>query len=185
MEHPRGIPPAKREKLRSILAVTPQEDMWRPGTIAFMLCCCWEAVVSRDMTFVANASGRPLRVFYSPDRLTLDEIEIVFGTRASGSKSKGPGFSVSAETKLVMQRNTLARHICIPANDYGEILDGCAIFVTVFVEDSPNCYECLNIAHNFYIPSDRSFIITTNLNLKFQRYAANIWVDEDGYNHRR
>ncbi|KAJ8278231.1 hypothetical protein GJAV_G00085360 [Gymnothorax javanicus] len=140
--------------------------------------------MSRNMTFVANASGRPLRVYYSSDRLTLEEIEIVFGTRASGSKSEGLGLSVSMEAKMAMKRDTRIRYIRIPVNDYSKILEENPIFVTVFVEDKPNSDECLNIAENFHIPSDRSFIVTANHNLRFQKYGANIWVDEDGHNHK-
>uniref|UniRef100_A0A0E9Q965 Uncharacterized protein n=1 Tax=Anguilla anguilla TaxID=7936 RepID=A0A0E9Q965_ANGAN len=39
------------------------------------------------------------------------------------------------------------------------------------------------ISQNFFIPSNRSFIVTANHNIKFQKYGANIWEDEQGHNH--
>ncbi|KAG5849824.1 hypothetical protein ANANG_G00075800 [Anguilla anguilla] len=130
------------------------------------------------MTYVANASGGPLRVFYSTDRMTLEEIEIVYGISAGGSL-----FSVSTETRMRMKRDTRIRYIRIPTWDFGKILGEGNIYVTVCVEYCSNCGDYGMISENFFIPSDRSFIVARNHNIKFQKYAANIWEDEGGYNH--
>ncbi|KAJ8371838.1 hypothetical protein AAFF_G00299330 [Aldrovandia affinis] len=125
-----------------------------------------------NVTHVANASGKPIRVFYSPDSLTLEEIEVKFGTKAS------------AEAKMSMKRDSRIRYIRIPANDFGKIVGEGAIYVTVFVENgADDDDDCLNISQNFHIPYNRSFIVTANHNIKFQKYGANIWVDEQGNRH--
>ncbi|XP_064194124.1 uncharacterized protein LOC135256346 [Anguilla rostrata] len=143
-----------------------------------------EAAMGNVMTHVANASGGPLRVYYSTDKMTLEEIEVVYGTKAGGSKSEGLSFSASTETKMQLKRDTRIRYIRIPTWDFGKILSEGNIYVTVFVENrSYDDDDCGMISENFFIPSDRSFIVTANHNIKFQKYGASLWEDEGGYSH--
>ncbi|KAJ8377033.1 hypothetical protein SKAU_G00076130 [Synaphobranchus kaupii] len=138
--------------------------------------------MGNNMTHVANASGRPLRVYYSTDRLTLQEIEIVYGTTAEGSKT-GASFSISQETKMKMIRDTRIRFIHVPINDFVKIDNEGNIYVTVFVENSGD--NCKMISENFHISNDRSFIVTANHTIKFQKYGESLWLDEYGINHRK
>ncbi|KAG5849787.1 hypothetical protein ANANG_G00075420, partial [Anguilla anguilla] len=173
---PPAIKPATASGFRSVSV----------SLVVLKLCPHLEAVMGQVMTHVANASGGPLRVYYSTDKMTLEEIEVVYGTKAGGSKSEGLSFSVSAETRMRMKRDTRIRYIRIPTWDFGKILSEGNIYVTVFVENrSYDDDDCGMISENFFIPSDRSFIVAANHNIKFQKYAASIWEDEQGYNHRK
>ncbi|KAJ8279967.1 hypothetical protein COCON_G00070330 [Conger conger] len=81
--------------------------------------------MSRDITYVANASGRPLHVYYSSDLLTLEDIELTTqskgGIKAGISKLEA-GLSSSKEMKLAMKRDSRIRYVRIPTDDFGEIL---------------------------------------------------------------
>uniref|UniRef100_A0A0E9T7D3 Uncharacterized protein n=1 Tax=Anguilla anguilla TaxID=7936 RepID=A0A0E9T7D3_ANGAN len=68
-----------------------------------------------------------------------------------------------------MKRNTRIRYIRIPTRDFGKILGEGNIYVTVFVENrSYDDDDCKMISQNFFIPSNKSFIVTANHNIKFQ-----------------
>ncbi|KAJ8377024.1 hypothetical protein SKAU_G00076040 [Synaphobranchus kaupii] len=136
------------------------------------------------MTHVANGSGRPLRVYYSTDRLNLEEIEIVYKTTAGHSKSI-VSLSMSEEVKMKMKRDTRIRYIHVPINDFVKILNEGNIYVTVFLENSVDSDDCMMISQNFHIPDNRSFIVTANRTIKFQKYGANIWMDEQGNMHKK
>ncbi|KAG9332002.1 hypothetical protein JZ751_016278, partial [Albula glossodonta] len=83
--------------------------------------------VARSNTYVANATSNPLRIYYSTERMLLEEI----------------------------------------------VLKSCT-----------SCDDCeKQISENFYIPGDRSFIVTANHSIRFQKYGASIWEDEDGIRH--
>ncbi|KAJ8279973.1 hypothetical protein COCON_G00070390 [Conger conger] len=92
---------------------------------------------------------------------------------------------VSVGTKTVMKRDKCVRYLRIPPDKHAQILAEGAIYVTVYVEQKGSSDERLNISQNFYIPSDRSFIVTADHNIMLQLYGANIWVDEGGNDHRK
>ncbi|KAJ8377025.1 hypothetical protein SKAU_G00076050 [Synaphobranchus kaupii] len=140
--------------------------------------------MGNSMTHVANASGRPLRVYYSTERLTLQEIEIVYGTTAGCSKLE-VSLSMSEEVKIKMKCDTRIRYIHVPINDFVKILNEGNIYVTVFLENSVDSDDCTMISHNFYIPINRSFIVTANHTIKFQKYGESLWLDEHGNKHKK
>ncbi|KAG7488332.1 hypothetical protein MATL_G00032700 [Megalops atlanticus] len=140
--------------------------------------------VSRSNTHVANASGVPIRVYYSVDRMRLEEVVQEVQVGGSVSSSGEASGSVSSGVKLVFKPDSRIRYLRIPVADFGKISGEGAIYVSVFVESCSCSDHCLKtISENFHIPSDRSFIVTENHNIRFQKYGASIWVDEQGIRH--
>lgn len=140
--------------------------------------------VANSNSHIANATGMPLRVYYSVDRMRLEEMVVEVALGVEGSPSGEVTGSANVGTQLVFRRDSRIRYIRIPSGEYTKIAGEGAIYVSVFVENcncSDHCEK--NISLNFHIPSDRSFIVTRNHQLKFQRYGESIWLDEDGIRH--
>ncbi|KAI1888791.1 hypothetical protein AGOR_G00172370 [Albula goreensis] len=122
-----------------------------------------------NVTHVANASGSPIRVFYSPNQMSLEGLQLSLSTNSAGAS-------------VDFKRDPRVRSLRIPRNNFGKIIGEGAIYVSVFVENDDDG-DGLNISENFYIPHNRSFIVTADNCLKLQKYGANIWVDEQGKRH--
>lgn len=125
------------------------------------------------ITHVANASGTPIRVYYSMDEMPLKEL--VEEHRISVQ---------SSVTKLIFKADTCINYMRVPENDYGKLAEKGPIYVSVFLESGSCCDECSKtIVENECIPTDRSFIITKTHQFKWQKYGGDIWEDEDGIRH--
>ncbi|KAG7488331.1 hypothetical protein MATL_G00032690 [Megalops atlanticus] len=140
--------------------------------------------VSRSNTHVANATGKPIRVYYSVDKMRLEEIVQEIGAELGASSSKEVSGKISSSTKMVFKRDSLIRYIRIPVADFAKFAGEGTLYASVFVESS-TCSDDWEktICLNFHIPCDRSFIVTENHNIRFQKYGASIWEDEHGVRH--
>ena len=132
------------------------------------------------ITHVANASEMPIRVYYSTDKMRLEEL--VMEVKVSGDGSVTTGASQSM--KMIFKADTRARCILIPADEYGKILEAGPLYVSVFwVCSHCNREFVKSISENFCIPTNRSFIVTKKGHIKWQGLGENIWLDEDGIKH--
>lgn len=140
--------------------------------------------IANSNTHIANATGKPLRVYYSVDRLRLEEMVVEVSVGGEGSPSGEVTGSASVGTQLVFKLDTRIRYIRIPPGGFTKIAGEGAIYVSVFVEKcdcSDHCEKTISL--NFHIPRDRSFIVTKRHELKFQKYGESIWIDEQGTRH--
>lgn len=142
---------------------------------------------SRSNTHVANATGKNLRIFYEVDKMRLEELVINVVTEIGGTASKteqsGSG-KISTDTKMVFKPDSRIRYLRLPKHDSCNFAGEGTLYASVLVEDECNHKNCLEvICLNYHIPSDRSFIVTANHNIKLQKYGASIWVDESGNRH--
>ncbi|KAL4597561.1 complement C3-like, partial [Arapaima gigas] len=136
--------------------------------------------VANSNTHVANASGRPARIYYSVDKMRLEEMVIQEGSEI-GISTDRISAALSSGLKLIFKRDSRIRFVRIPVSDFIKISGEGNLYVSVFVESDSNPEKCLDaISINFYIPSDRSFIVTPNHGIRFQKYGASIWEDEYG-----
>ncbi|MGH0186354.1 UNVERIFIED_CONTAM: hypothetical protein FKN15_021153 [Acipenser sinensis] len=139
-------------------------------------------------THVANATGKPLRIYYHVEKMRLNELVVEGGAEIGGSVSNSGASldgKVSSKVKSVFKPDSRVRYIRLPANDYCKFSGEGELFVCVFVEDNHNEKSCVDtISINFHVPSDRSFIVTANHNIKYQKYGAGLWIDDLGYDHR-
>ena len=133
------------------------------------------------ITHVANASEMPIRVYYSTDKMRLEELVMEVNVRGEATGIR----EASQSTKMIFKADSRVRFILIPAKEFGKIIERGPLYVTVFLESNDSSNECLkSIAENFCIPNNRSFIVTKKGHIKLQELGENIWVDEDGIKHK-
>ena len=134
----------------------------------------------RSNTYLANATGSPIRVYYNVDTLVPTEAVVTVGATA-GNK----GGSAIAGGGMTFKRDSRIRYIRIPANEFSKFAGEGTIYASVFVEGSSYSDQCVKaISENFKVPSDRSLIVTADCSIKFQKYGESIWMDEQGKMHR-
>lgn len=143
---------------------------------------------SGSHTHVANATGKPIRVYYSVETMVLSEMvmEVTGGMEVSAgaASSVGGKISGSTSTKMVFKPDTRVRYIRIPNRDFSKFSGEGVLFASVFVENPSKSGECLDtICSNFRVPDDKSFIVTKNHNIHFQKHGADLWEDEQGNKH--
>ncbi|KAF4115147.1 hypothetical protein G5714_002636 [Onychostoma macrolepis] len=142
---------------------------------------------SRSNTYVANATGKHLRIFYEVDKMRLEELVTNVGAEIGGTASKteqSVSGKISTDMKMIFKPDSRIRYIRLPVNDTCKFAGEGTIYASVLVEDECDNKNCTDvICLNYHIPSDRSFIVTANHNIKLQKYGASIWVDEAGNNH--
>ncbi|KAG5269738.1 hypothetical protein AALO_G00205550 [Alosa alosa] len=125
------------------------------------------------ITHVANASGAPIRLYYSTDNMRLTEAVVTLSNRGDGS------------AKLKFEPDSRVGYEWIPKDNFAKLDMVGPIYVSVYVENDSSRDEYVKkIVENKEIQTNRSFIVTRDYNFKWQKYGANIWVDEQGNNHR-
>lgn len=142
--------------------------------------------VGRSNSYVANATFKPLRIYYSVEKLRLEEMVVDTSVGVDASTDKTASISASANVKTVFKLDTRIRYVRIPIGSFIQIAAEGELYASVFVEDksdSDHCTETITV--NFHIPCDRSFIVTKDGSIRFQKYGASIWEDEQGirYDH--
>ncbi|KAJ8397441.1 hypothetical protein AAFF_G00437170 [Aldrovandia affinis] len=139
--------------------------------------------VDRSNSYVANATGKPIRIFYSVDRLRLEEMVVNMKAGVEVSM-EAASMSASGDMKSVFKLDSRHRYVRIPVGSFVQIAGEGAVYASVFVESSSNSNDCKDtITLNFHIPCDRSFIVTKDHSIRFQKYGDSIWVDDQGIRH--
>ena len=129
------------------------------------------------ITHVSNASGMPIRVYYSVDTMRLEELVMEVNVRQD---TTGIG-----EAKMIFKSDSRVRFILIPAKEFGKIIERGPLYVTVFLESNDSSNNGPKaISENFCIPNNRSIIVTKEGHIKWQKYGENIWEDEQGNRHK-
>lgn len=124
-------------------------------------------------THVANGTGVPLRVFYSTVAMELSEMVVQEG--AGGEASRASTFRSPSHVS----------YIHVPAKSVGLIKGEGVLYVSIFVERCLHGDTCEKIiALNYRINWDRSIIVTRDHQIKYQKYNASYWEDENGIIHR-
>ena len=153
------------------------------------------SATSRSNTHVANAVGKPLRIFYEVDKMRLEEMVIKYdaGIQAKGETSSsdksatGDSLNVNGEISasysgtFTFKPDSRVRFICVPIGECLDFAGEGSLYVSVFVEECEK--SCSQICQNFLIPCNRSFIVAADRSILFQKYGESPWIDELGVNH--
>lgn len=125
------------------------------------------------ITHVANASGAPVKVFYSQEENILKKLVL----------------TAHVQNVLTLQLNFKSEdsHVSferIPTKSFAKFDIRGPIYISVYVvcEDDEDRVKTV-VAEDKKIPNNMSFIVTKNHSFRWQKYGANIWVDEQGNNH--
>ncbi|KAF4115148.1 hypothetical protein G5714_002637 [Onychostoma macrolepis] len=119
---------------------------------------------SRSNTHFANATGKHLRIFYEVDKMRLEELVINVGEEI------GSSWKISTDAKMVFKPDSRIRYLRLPKYETCNFAGGGTIYASVLVEDENDNKNCIDvICLNYHIPSDRSFILTANHNIKLQK----------------
>ncbi|KAG5271214.1 hypothetical protein AALO_G00177180 [Alosa alosa] len=85
-------------------------------------------------------------------------------------------------TKMNFKANSPGSYICIPPNQYLAFSGEGVKYASVYLEGSSG--ECVKtIVENYSIPNNKSFIVTANHEIKFQKDGGVIGEDEDSVRH--
>lgn len=133
----------------------------------------WKTVAhGSTITHVANASGVPIQLYYSTDNMRLEEAVVEVNSRGDGT------------ARLKYKPNPRVGYEWIQNKCFAKLDMVGPIYVNVYVEcDGHSDGYVKKIVENKPIPTNRSFIVTKEHNFKWQKYGANIWVDEQGNRH--
>lgn len=149
---------------------------------------------------VANASDYPIVVCYSHERMAITslkaKIESSLKSKATvgiSLKDMSASSALSAKervnTEVNYQREVIYTKLLIPPHTSscirGEERNIYACVWLINIDDDDDDMEFISVCENYVVPQYRSFIVTGDPTIKFQKQGADIWVDEEGKNHRK
>ncbi|MGH0168462.1 UNVERIFIED_CONTAM: hypothetical protein FKN15_054067 [Acipenser sinensis] len=144
--------------------------------------------MGNSSTHVANATGKPLRVYYEVESMKLEDIVLNVSGSSGGTLGPAPTATanVSTTTNMVFKPDSRIRYIRLPVDETCKFSGEGKLYASVFVEDKQKRASCNKIiCKNYKIPRNRSFIVTANHNIKFtKKKSEDRWIDEDGINHK-
>ncbi|XP_078510932.1 uncharacterized protein LOC144770347 [Lissotriton helveticus] len=131
-------------------------------------------------THVANSTGRTVCVFYCTDKMVTEEVVTDVDTGYGGSALETEDYVCAARTsKFSLRRNPQVQCFSLPAGDLAKIPRDGDMYISVFFDDDGGDDGDM-ICYNFFIPSDRSVILTPDYNVRLQKYGSREWEDEEG-----
>ncbi|KAJ8397486.1 hypothetical protein AAFF_G00437620 [Aldrovandia affinis] len=126
---------------------------------------------------VANATGEPIRVRYHMDRLHLEDV----GFKSSGEASTKPKGTISAE--MSFKPDHTMSYINIPKDNFVRLSAQGPVYASIYLIQEYCDADGIRIAKNFFIPIDKSIIVTKGKSIKFRKPFRTIWMDEHGERH--
>ncbi|KAL7843724.1 hypothetical protein AOLI_G00252360 [Acnodon oligacanthus] len=135
---------------------------------------CWiqqemGSAQSRSNTHVANATDQHLRIYYQTAKMMLEDL-VVKAEAGEGYSSSSFSAQEKFSSTMAFKPDSQVHYIPLPPKQYINIAGEGELFVSVLVEDRKTkntCPKCICL--NFHVPCDRSFIVTANENIKFQK----------------